>query len=484
MTPIHLVHQYFDEGLDAVQEDLLFSALNTDPQLRREFNEHLRLHSFVQNDLRSITPPAAVTAALFTGLGLTAPSALAASTAATPAAASTSAPVVGSAVWHALRSAAPYLATSLFSIVATSVFFISTYTQQSTADLTATSSPAAASVRQHETAPVATRERADSPTPSSAFRQADAARSVAATPVAVGDAAETVAPQPEASTTENFLTETQPAPVPVEQLHTVRTASVADAAGLVEVRTPAASMAFIDLNDVEEAQTDLNAEATEEAAHVSARPSIVPVAFVEPQLASVDTKGRFFFVYNSDGAFLTNLVFEMRLLNSRSHPSVDLPYNSHDLFKDMAISAVYKVSDLHAFGLEYGRETFGQEFQMMNPATSLAEKEPIRVVYDPPVPWIPSVVQRNKMLDWYGAVWKLSLPDLGILHFVYPYTRTVLGATKLGPLAKVRFGLEMYPTNYSMFNLGLEGTMLNYVVEGSWYKTYKLGVTFGVAVGF
>ena len=60
----------------------------------------------------------------------------------------------------------------------------------------------------------------------------------------------------------------------------------------------------------------------------------------------------------------------------------------------------------------------------------------------------------------------------------------MLGATKLGPLAKVRFGLEMYPTNYSMFNLGLEGTMLNYVVEGSWYKTYKLGVTFGVAVGF
>ena len=191
-----------------------------------------------------------------------------------------------------------------------------------------------------------------------------------------------------------------------------------------------------------------------------------------------------FFQYHNPGSLLQNLVFEMRLLNSRSYPSVDMPYNSHDVFKDMAISAVVKVSDMHAFGLEYGRETFGQEYQTMTAHESVAAGEPIRIVYDPPAPWIPAVVQRNKMLDWYGAVWRLSFPKLGILDFVYPYTRTVIGGTRQGPLAKFRFGIEMYPSNYSMFNFGLEGSLLNYIVEGTWHKTYKLGATFGVAIGF
>jgi hypothetical protein len=214
--------------------------------------------------------------------------------------------------------------------------------------------------------------------------------------------------------------------------------------------------------------------------HVAAFP---PESF-ELDAFSDGVSGMRFFQYRNSGSLLKNLVFEMRILNSRSTPSVDLPHNSNDLFKDMAISAIVKVSDMHAFGLEYGRETFGQEYQSMTAQQSLAAGEPIRIVYDPPAPWIPAVVQRNKMLDWYGAVWRLSFPKLGILDFVYPYTRTFIGGTKQGPLAKFRFGIEMYPSNYSMFNLGLEGTLLNYIVEGSWHKTYKLGATFGVAIGF
>jgi hypothetical protein len=105
-------------------------------------------------------------------------------------------------------------------------------------------------------------------------------------------------------------------------------------------------------------------------------------------------------------------------------------------------------------------------------------------MFSPPAASMSVETRENRMLDVFGAVWKLSLPDYGVRHFVYPYMRTFVGATRLGPLGKVRLGLEMYPSNFSALNIGIEGGLFRYTVDESAYYTTKVNVIFGVAIGF
>ena len=183
---------------------------------------------------------------------------------------------------------------------------------------------------------------------------------------------------------------------------------------------------------------------------------------------------------------LSNLVFELRKIYGTSYPDVDLPHNSFTVFQDMAISAIYKTTEHHAFGFEYGRESFGREFQrtVSGQDATLAHDPSMVQIYRPPAEWLNRPPRENRMLDVFGAVWKLSLPEYGMFNLVYPYLRTFVGATKLGPLGKVRAGIEMYPSNFSMLNVGVEGGMLRYSVDAQAYYTAKLNFTFGVAIGF
>ncbi len=140
---------------------------------------------------------------------------------------------------------------------------------------------------------------------------------------------------------------------------------------------------------------------------------------------------------------LSNLVVELRKYYGTSYPDVDIPHNSHKVFENMAISVVHKATEHHAFGFEYGRENFGREFQReeIPQNTPLVVDQSFEQIYTPPAQWVTGPQRENRMLDVFGAVWKLSLPEYGIFDLVYPYMRTFVVATKLGTLGKVRGGL-------------------------------------------
>ncbi|MBL0176145.1 MAG: hypothetical protein IPP94_12900 [Ignavibacteria bacterium] len=485
MNATELLHQYFDEGLDPAHEDVLFERLAASQELRKEFSEHARLHSFISQDLRNITPPAAVTAAVFAGAGLTAPAAAAAT-----AGAASSGPM------HAAHSALavvkghlPIIATAILSAVMTSGMFL-LFSPAPILTLPPGQQEARLQQTPTEAAPISAdriARDAENAEPASArigrARHARTAGPVFADTRAAAQGSGAAVAHGAMERSDRTGDGTPPSVAEAAHAAVTLRPPPADLLPSTVAELPIGADRYSALPaDLDIAPAPLKTPTREDI-------PVQPVAVFPPDAmladASMDGLSRsHFFQYHSNGDFLSNLVFEMRVLNSRSYPSVDLPYNSHDLFKDMAISAVYKISDMHAFGLEYGRETFGQEYQSMMFFENRDPGEPIRIVYSPPAPWIAAIVQRNKMLDWYGAVWKLSFPKFGIVDFVYPYARTVIGGTRQGPLAKFRFGLEMYPTNYSMFNLGLEGSVLQYIVEGSWHRTYKLGATFGVAIGF
>lgn len=192
-----------------------------------------------------------------------------------------------------------------------------------------------------------------------------------------------------------------------------------------------------------------------------------------------------FFRPVAGASLLSNMVFEIRKQYGKSYPDVDLQHSSHKVFENMALSAVYKATEHHAFGFEYGREDFGQEFSRMIPVRRFPTDDPnVLQVGVPAETATMAEFQERRMLDVFGAVWKLSLPEYGMFGMIYPYMRTFVGATKQGPLGKVRIGVEMYPSNFSMFNVGIEGGMLRYSVEQTSYYSAKLNYSFGVALGF
>lgn len=69
-----LIHEYLDEGLESPREDVLFAELSSNPEMRGEFNQQVKLHTLAKNDMGTISPPVESTNMIFTTLGFSIPS--------------------------------------------------------------------------------------------------------------------------------------------------------------------------------------------------------------------------------------------------------------------------------------------------------------------------------------------------------------------------------------------------------------------------
>lgn len=464
MTQSELLHRLFDEGLSEPLEHALFARMATDPELRRQFAEHLKLHSMIQEDVGSITTPAHVTEELFRNLGLTPePTAVAG----TSGQWSTRVRNTAAAGLLLLQRYRTYIATAVVSAAVTALILVATGDRDVREDDASRRGAAPAIIDDDNAATSAVDQRAATNTMrSEAVRSARAA----SLPAITGSARATIpvaAIVPPARSGEAAWTldaEAHQPPTPAMASMTRTDALVVHPATLGMAESRSSSMESA-------------------AANVLARP--VTVMEAPPADAAPLSGIHSFFIPAPRTSLLTNLVVELRKLYGQSFPDVNVQHNSHKVFENMAISTVYKVTEHHAVGVEYGRENFGQEYlrTRQTPTVRLADLSIMDVT---PVPREMTVLltRDNRMLDVVGAVWKLSLPEYGMFGMVYPFMRTFVGATKVGPLGKVRVGLEMFPSNNSMLNVGVEGGMLRYSVENAAYYTSKLNLTFGVAVGF
>ncbi|MFZ1731797.1 MAG: hypothetical protein WBQ23_15975 [Bacteroidota bacterium] len=489
MQHTELLHRFFDEGIDEPLEDVLFGQMALDPELRREFVSHLKLHSIIQEDVAGITTPSHVSQQLFTTLGLTPPA-----IAPVPTAGQRFGRSAGSALLL-LRTAVighrRYLYTAAISALATmavlfSLFGPGEYNQPANDKASSkTTSPAATPDNPSQEPDVS--QISDVLKSSGVSKSSDASHIPSASQ-ATGRTQAAAASQKVASQN----------PGASQKVGTI-------AAGLQKATLGQSTEILADpgISTANSGRGAVNHSAAEE---LSTLP--VPLALAEMP-ASIQPEDRAAelrlegteiqvgevpgidppWLFSQPGprtSFLSNLVVELRKYYGTSYPNVDLQHNSHKVFENMAISVIHKANEHHAFGFEYGRESFGREFQRTNAAqsTSLVVDQSFEQIYTPPAQWVTGLQQENRMLDLFGAVWKLSLPEYGLFDVVYPYMRTFVGATKLGPLGKVRAGLEMYPSNFSMLNVGIEGGMLRYTVDDMSYYTTKLNFTFGVAIGF
>lgn len=470
MQHSELLHRFFDEGLDEPLEDVLFGQMALDPELRREFVSHLKLHSIIQEDVAGITTPSHVSHQLFTTLGLTPPEP------SSPVTASARLRDGAGAAWLKLRALVvthrQHLYTAVITAIATTALLLNfTASRVDLIDDSTTTIVGAAPQSRVQAAqnanPTATENRNLETAPANEGRS-DVASSASASISTAPLASSLIASAPLAS---SLVASTPPAssPLATEQPAVVVREGAPVSSEEEMLPSPLSLSAH---KHGEEKDERVLAIAEHGMANISEVPAIdQPWKFSQP---------------GPRANLLSNMVFELRKYYGQSFPEVDLPHNSFNVFENMAISVVYKTTEHHAFGFEYGRENFGREFQRSEASQPmLLSTDPSSAqIYRPPSQWVAGPQRENRMLDLFGAVWKLSLPEYGLFDLVYPYFRTFIGATKLGPLGKVRAGLEMYPSNYSMLNIGIEGGMLRYTVDDMSYYTAKLNFTFGVAIGF
>lgn len=157
----------------------------------------------------------------------------------------------------------------------------------------------------------------------------------------------------------------------------------------------------------------------------------------------------------------------------RSDPSPAVVSQSEPWFHNMNIGALYALSDHHAIGIEGGQEAFPQTFSGIEGGRSVR-------------------YEQNPMAYWATAVYQFNGDAL--LPHVHPFAQAQAGGAFgqavnggmywLGPLARATLGVKLRPFERIAIVAGLEGTMLLYRFQGSWFDTNKLGLTYGVSYEF
>jgi len=157
----------------------------------------------------------------------------------------------------------------------------------------------------------------------------------------------------------------------------------------------------------------------------------------------------------------------------RSDPAPAVVSQSEPWFHNMNIGALYALSDHHAIGIEGGQEAFPQTFSGLEGGRSVR-------------------YEQNPMAYWATAVYQFNGDAL--LPHVHPFVQAQAGGAFgqaasggmywLGPLARATLGIKLRPFERIAVVAGVEGTMLLYRFQGSWFDTNKIGLTYGVSYEF
>lgn len=121
-------------------------------------------------------------------------------------------------------------------------------------------------------------------------------------------------------------------------------------------------------------------------------------------------------------------------------------------------------SDKIKFGLEFGKEAFNQ--RLSHNGTDNSQQN----------------YRQSPVIFWGTVSMQMNLGSFEMLPDLNSFSRVMLGATELGPVAKALVGFDYRISNSGVnLILGLEGSFLPYQSNSVWYSSQKLGFTLGVS---
>lgn len=143
--------------------------------------------------------------------------------------------------------------------------------------------------------------------------------------------------------------------------------------------------------------------------------------------------------------------------------TLDIPNDNSSFFHDCNLSVLYKVSEDHAIGVEFGEENFYQEFTYNTfGQTASYEQKP--------------------NYFFYGVTYKYSPSALRIANTLQPFAQISAGGTKGGPVAKAALGLKLrISPSINAFVSGTYGGIF-YNINSDYYFGDKAGLLWGFSL--
>jgi hypothetical protein len=131
-------------------------------------------------------------------------------------------------------------------------------------------------------------------------------------------------------------------------------------------------------------------------------------------------------------------------------------------YNDLSGAFLRFLSPNHAFGLEVGNETYPMVFN------ALENGQDIRY-------------EQYPAAMWGGITYRYTGNTFGNLP-IAPFGQGMVGGSTYGPMARLSGGLQYTPAGPLMFLVGIEGSILAYPFQNTWYVSPKYGLTYGIAL--
>lgn len=159
------------------------------------------------------------------------------------------------------------------------------------------------------------------------------------------------------------------------------------------------------------------------------------------------------------------IAFEIRSLVARDVDRVPaaLAADASTLLRDAALALQYRVGDHDVVAVEVGQESYYQRFTEDRASGDLVQHE------------------QRPLLPWTTVAYRRQLyPSTAFNTFA----QIALGATQVGPMARVMAGgfYEILPE--LRITAGIEASAVAFPADGSWYVSPKYGITYGLSVNF
>ncbi|MBS1562701.1 MAG: hypothetical protein JSS89_13930 [Bacteroidetes bacterium] len=419
MDPNHsdLIQMLLDGELDSMYDARLFGELSTNGDLRNELKQQLAIRNEVSHDRMALIPPASLTGAVFSGLGFTAPMAGAAA-----------------------GAAGGFVATWLGRIgvpIAAAVLATGAMNYAS---------------RDTESATLA---RDTNVGRSEASRDTDVRRSEASRDTEVGRSEasrDTEVGRSEASRDTRSGTlarDTESATLARDEYAKTRD---------TDVRRSEASRDTESETITRDTERETMAEAP--VSRVMMSNSIDLQRQEEPKtLQSMQLQ-------NTRAAWDEYPAFTLQARGFSLKPMTETSVDAQtQWYQNLGLAMIYKLSDHHSVGVEFGSEVFPQVFDGTRPNGQVVRYEQ----------------QPSSM--WAAAVYRYSFDGIGETSF-RPILQGSFGGTKYGPLGRAMLGMSYSPVGPLSFILGIEGATMAYQYQQNWFTSSKIGLTYGMAVRF
>jgi negative regulator of sigma E activity len=155
----------------------------------------------------------------------------------------------------------------------------------------------------------------------------------------------------------------------------------------------------------------------------------------------------------------------LRGITGASFPQTDVPTNSSSILSNLALGAYVIIDEHNRIGIEIGREPFSQIF------TNMENGRLVRY-------------EQNPMLFWAGLSYRYNLDRVGSIANGEPFIQLIAGSSESGLLSKGLMGMQFRTDNGLGFFLGLEGSLLFFENQKSYFTTKKIGLTYSMFFDF